>query len=95
MFKISIYGLRPFKYNNTCELCDKILNRDKRGIIMVNKYFALHEEDMDVFHDKLYIPTIEKCHLVFLMSGFLAQWNVRRIEVIVSVTMYQKIYKAK
>ena len=27
---------------------------------MVNKYFVLHEDFMDIFNDKIYIPTIEK-----------------------------------
>ena len=27
---------------------------------MVKKYFILHEEVIDVFHEKMYIPTLEK-----------------------------------
>ena len=27
---------------------------------MVNKFFVIHEEVIDVFHNKVYIPTIEK-----------------------------------
>ena len=27
---------------------------------MANEYFVLHEEVIDVFHEKIYIPTIEK-----------------------------------
>ena len=27
---------------------------------MVNKCFVLHEDFMDIFNDKIYIPTIEK-----------------------------------
>ena len=55
-----IHGLRPFKYKNTCDLCDNILEEYKRGRIMVKKYFVLHEEVIDVFCEKIYIPTIEK-----------------------------------
>ena len=39
--KCSIHGLRPFKYKNTCELCDNILDKYKRGRIMVKKCFSL------------------------------------------------------
>ena len=59
MYKCSIHILRPFKYNNTCELCDNILDKYKKGILMVNRCSVLHEEDIDVFHEKYYIPTIE------------------------------------
>ena len=31
----------------------------------------------------------------FLMSGFLVQWNVVRLEMIFSVSMHQKQYKVK
>ena len=33
--KCSIHGSIPFKYNDMCELCDNILDKDKRGMIMV------------------------------------------------------------
>ena len=58
MSKYLIHGLIPFKYNNTCELCDNILGKDNRVRIMVNKVFVIHEEVIDVFHEKIYIPTI-------------------------------------
>ena len=29
--KCSIHRLIPFKYNNTCDLCDTIQDKDKRG----------------------------------------------------------------
>ena len=58
--KCSIHGLRPFIHKNMCELCDIIPDKDKKGIIMLKKCFVLHEEAIDVFHDKFYIPTIEK-----------------------------------
>ena len=32
--------LRPFKYNNTCELCDNILDKDNKGRLMVKKFFS-------------------------------------------------------
>ena len=43
-----------------CELCDNILDKYKRGRIMVNKCFVVHEKVIDVFHENFYIPTIEK-----------------------------------
>ena len=77
--KCSIYGLRPFKYKNKCDIFDKILDKDNRGRIMVKKCFVLHEEVIYVFHDKFYIPTIENCHLILLMSGLLVQFNTGRL----------------
>ena len=35
-------------------------DKDKRGIIMANNCCVLHEEVIYVFHEKNYIPTIEK-----------------------------------
>ena len=35
-YKCSIHGLRTFKYKNTCESCDNILDKYQRVIIMVN-----------------------------------------------------------
>ena len=35
-----IHGLIPLKYKNKCELCDNILYKDNRGIIMEKKYFS-------------------------------------------------------
>ena len=52
--KFSIHGLRPFKYKNMCELCDNILDKDNKGILMSNKCFVIHEEVIDVFHKKLH-----------------------------------------
>ena len=75
---------------NTCELCVKILDKYKKGILMVKQCFVLHEEVIDVFHENYYIFTIENCHLIFLVSGFLFQWNVERLEMIVFTLMHQK-----
>ena len=61
---------------------------------MANKCFVLHEEVIYDFHEKYYIPTIEKCHFILLMSGFLVQWNSGRLEMIVSMVMHKK-YKSK
>ena len=52
--KCLIHGLRPFRYKNTCDLCDKILRIDNKGILMVKKCFILHEEVIYVFHEKLH-----------------------------------------
>ena len=56
IYKFSIHILKPFKYNNTFELCDIIFDKDKRGRIMVKKCFALHEEVIYVFHEKNSFP---------------------------------------
>ena len=48
--KNSIHRLRPFKHKNMCELCDKIPDKDKKGISVAKKYFVFHEEVIDVFH---------------------------------------------
>ena len=55
--------------------------------------FFLHEEVIDVFHEKYYIPTIENCHFTLIMSGFLVQWNVVRLETIVYMIIYINKYK--
>ena len=66
--KFLIHLLIPFKYNNTCELCNNIQYKDKRVIVTAKKYFALQEEFIDVFYDKFYISTIKK--LSFHISRF-------------------------
>ena len=43
-----------------CELCYKILDKYKKGRLIVKKCFVLHEEVIDVFYEKYYIPTIEQ-----------------------------------
>ena len=60
IYKCLIQGLIPFKYKNTCVLCYNILEKDNKGGIMVKKHFVIHEEVIDVFHEKSYIPKIEK-----------------------------------
>ena len=35
-------------------------NKYKRGILMAKKCFVLYDEVIDVFHEKIYIITIEK-----------------------------------
>ena len=55
--EISIHSLRPFKYKNTCELCDNMLDKDKKGRLMVKNFF---EEVIDVFHEKYNIAGIEQ-----------------------------------
>ena len=55
-----MHGLRQFKHKNVCELYEIIPDKYKNGIITLNKLFVLHEEVMDVFQKKMYIPTIEK-----------------------------------
>ena len=37
-----------------------MLGKDKKGRIMAKKCLVLHEEVIDVFHEKYYIPAIEK-----------------------------------
>ena len=55
-----IHVLRPSKYKNSCELCDKIIYKGKKVILTVNKSFVIHEEVIYVFHEKYDIPTIGK-----------------------------------
>ena len=43
-----------------CKLCDKILDKYKRGKRMGKKWFVLHEEVIDIFHENFHIPKIEK-----------------------------------
>ena len=59
--KCSIHGLRKFKYKNICNLCDGTQDKDIKGKIMMKTCFVLHEEVYYVFHNKLYITTIESC----------------------------------
>ena len=63
------------------ELYENIQDKDKRGRIMKNKCFVLHEEVKYVFHGFFYIPTIEKCNFILLMLGFLVQWNAVRLYI--------------
>ena len=51
-----------------CELCDIIPDKDNKCIITAKKYYALHEEVIDVFHEFFYIPTIET--LLFHLAHF-------------------------
>ena len=51
-----IHGLRPFKYNNTCELCDNILDKNNKGRLPVNTCFVLHEEVIYFFNEKITSP---------------------------------------
>ena len=73
-----------------CELCDNILDKYKEDKLTVNKCFVIHEEVIDVFNEKYYIRTIEKCHFIFLVAGFLVQLNVERLEMIVSTLIMHK-----
>ena len=72
MFDIKI---KPFKCKNICELCDIIKDREKGGKIMVKQFFVIHREFIDVFHNKLYIPTIEKVPFILIVLGLLVQRN--------------------
>ena len=49
---------------------------------MEKNVFVLHEEVVDVFHDNLYIPTIENCDFIFLVLGLLVQWSAGRLKMI-------------
>ena len=59
---------------------------------MVKKCFVVHEEVIDVFNEKYYILTIEKIRLVLLLSGFVVQWNVRRLEIICFLDKASNVY---
>ena len=54
--KCLIHGLIPFKYKNTCELCYNMLDKEKKGILMVKLCFVIHEEVIYVFHEKITFP---------------------------------------
>ena len=66
---------QTFKYNSTCESCDKIQYKDKKSRITAKACFVLHEEVIDVFHEMFYITTIEKYRFILLMLGLLVQCN--------------------
>ena len=88
-----MHRVRPFKYKNKCELFDNVLEKEKMDRIMANKRFVLREKVIDIFHEILYIPTTKQCDFIFFMSVFLVQWNVERLEMIVSVLTYIKYIK--
>ena len=73
IYKCSIQVLRPFKYKNTCELCDNMQNKYKRGRIMVKKTFVLHEEVIGVFHEKIKFLQWKNSPLVLIVLGLLVQ----------------------
>ena len=75
-------GSIPIKYKNTCQLCDNILGKDKRGQIMVKKYVNIHEEVIGIFHENFTFPKQINCNFILLMSGFLVQWNLGTLEMI-------------
>ena len=66
-----IHGLRPFKYNNMCDLCNNIQDNHNREKIMAKKCFLLHKEVIDVLHEIFYIPTIEKLSFHLSRAMFL------------------------
>ena len=68
-----------------CELCDNILqDKYKREENMMKKFFLIQEEFIDVFHENIYILTIENFHFVLLVLVLLVQCNVGILEVILS-----------
>ena len=92
--KCSIYELVPFIHKITCKLFDVIPGKYKKGRIIVKKCFVLHEEVVEVFTNMFIFPQLKNFHFILLMSGFLVQWNMGRIEMIVSALMHPKyIYK--
>ena len=74
--KCLIHRSRPFKYKNTYEICDNIQDKDNRVIIMANTCFVFHEEVIDVFHNKIYTPTIEKL-----------QFHLTRVRILGSIEL--------
>ena len=46
---------------------------------MVKKCFVLHKEVIDVFHENIYIPTIEKLSFNIDHGSLLVQWNAGRL----------------
>ena len=55
----------------------KIEDKDKTGKILVKKHFVIHEEVIDVFHEKNCIPTIEQFHVTYPMYELWVQWKLR------------------
>ena len=94
MYKCSIHILRPFKYNNTCELCDNILDKYKKRIIMVRKYFVTHEEVIYVFHEKYFITKIEKKKFNLSCVRILGAMECKNINFF-PVVIHQNIYNNK
>ena len=83
-----IHGLRQFKQKNMCELCDTIPDKVNKYRITANKCFVLHEEVIDIFYNFLILPQYKNFHLIFIMSGLLVQWNLGRLEIVVSAIMH-------
>ena len=52
IYKCLIHVLRHFKYKNTCELCDNILDKDKKVRLLVKKCFFIREKFRDIYHKK-------------------------------------------
>ena len=72
------------------ELCDIILDKGKIVIIMAKKCYFLHEQVLYVFHEKIYIPTIENCHFLLLVSVFFVQLDLVKLEMIFSMVIHQE-----
>ena len=60
---------------------------------MMKKYFVHHEEVIDVFHENIIFPEYKNFHFMLLLSGFLVQWVVGRLEMIVSALMHKNYIK--
>ena len=56
IYKCFTKGLIPFKYKSKCGLCDNILDKYKKGRLMVNKCFVIREEVIYVCHEKITPP---------------------------------------
>ena len=87
--KCSIHGLISFKYNNTCDLCDKIIHEYNKSRIILNKCLVIHEEVINVF------PTTEKLSFCLAHVRIIGSMECGRLEMIVSALMHQNIYKVE
>ena len=85
-----MHELRPFKYNNTCGLCDNIQEKDKMGIIRLKKFFVIHEKVIDVFHQIFYIPTIEKLSFYIYHVRIIGSMEFGNTKIYLFMIMHQK-----
>ena len=61
--------INQFKYKNTCGLCEITQDKERIDKIQAKKSFVIHEEVIDIFHDKLYIFIIEKISFYLRAAG--------------------------
>ena len=86
-YKCLIHGLRPFKNNNMCKLCDNILDKDNKGRLMVKKCSLWGSYRCISW--KYFISAIEKLSFHIAHVRIIDSMNVGRLENIVSPVIHQ------